>query len=402
MKDKQKERIKLLEEEIKEILNEAEYNNPIRPYRMRDRGPMPPPYRGGGGVPPPRPFPSPGGEPEPVPIRGGRPDPDYGARPIRARRIRRVRPYEDQGYDYDRSPREDSYEEYDYDRRRSYEDDYDYPPPLRRRRRIGKRDAAPWFANDTGVPQDETRRITTRIQQIKAELETYKGTELEYSDRAQTLQNELDSLTGSGTWSKIRQSCRMNPKLCAFLGISAGVLGYFGLKKAGQAMGYIAPDAPPSPTPGPTPSPGGRGGRYVSCQDNLLKRSCMGENVKKLQNDLIKLGYTLQKHGEDGKFGPETQAAVKKFQTDAGLKADGIAGAQTLAKIQELLMGKKQAPQAPVATTTITPPSSTPGPKPEKIEAFQENYYIKPIRTRNENVENIIFEKLVKNANRLS
>ena len=41
------------------------------------------------------------------------------------------------------------------------------------------------------------------------------------------------------------------------------------------------------------------------------------------------LGYDLGMYGADGDFGSNTLEAVKKFQSDCGLKADGIVGPLT-------------------------------------------------------------------------
>ena len=57
----------------------------------------------------------------------------------------------------------------------------------------------------------------------------------------------------------------------------------------------------------------------------LLKNGSTGDEVKKLQERLISLGY-LDKKGADGIFGPKTQAALKKFQEAAGIAVDGIYG----------------------------------------------------------------------------
>lgn len=65
----------------------------------------------------------------------------------------------------------------------------------------------------------------------------------------------------------------------------------------------------------------------------ILKRGMVGEDVRKLQARLIELGYDLPKYGADGEYGSETVAAVKEFQADRGLDADGIAGEKTLAAL---------------------------------------------------------------------
>lgn len=54
-----------------------------------------------------------------------------------------------------------------------------------------------------------------------------------------------------------------------------------------------------------------------------------GEEVRKLQNALMSAGYDVGSSGADGRFGSATQAAVKKYQQDRGLSADGIAGEKT-------------------------------------------------------------------------
>lgn len=61
-----------------------------------------------------------------------------------------------------------------------------------------------------------------------------------------------------------------------------------------------------------------------------------GAKVKKLQQQLIQLGY-LPNGGDDGKFGARTKAALQKFQKANGLEPDGIAGSKTFVKLNEKL-----------------------------------------------------------------
>jgi peptidoglycan hydrolase-like protein with peptidoglycan-binding domain len=69
----------------------------------------------------------------------------------------------------------------------------------------------------------------------------------------------------------------------------------------------------------------------------LLSRGATGSGVAILQDLLADLGCKFIKtfsHGRaDGIFGPETESAVKQFQTRAGLRADGIVGPRTLAAL---------------------------------------------------------------------
>jgi hypothetical protein len=74
---------------------------------------------------------------------------------------------------------------------------------------------------------------------------------------------------------------------------------------------------PPAPAPKPVPAP-----------TTNLKPGDTGTEVETLQKALASLGYSPGK--VDGDYGPSTQAAVEKFQTSAGIKADGIVGPETL------------------------------------------------------------------------
>lgn len=73
-----------------------------------------------------------------------------------------------------------------------------------------------------------------------------------------------------------------------------------------------------------TSTGGGEGG---GTKVILLKRGIVGPAVKALQELLNKCGYNCG--NADGIFGEKTEDAVKRFQTDHGLKVDGIAGEAT-------------------------------------------------------------------------
>jgi len=66
-----------------------------------------------------------------------------------------------------------------------------------------------------------------------------------------------------------------------------------------------------------------------------LKYGMRGDSVSQLQKDLKSLGFMNIE--PTGYFGEITQEAVIKFQAKTGLEQDGIAGKQTLGKIESLL-----------------------------------------------------------------
>lgn len=84
-------------------------------------------------------------------------------------------------------------------------------------------------------------------------------------------------------------------------------------------------------------SPGVSAAQYSSDQVGALRLVAppmKGERVRKLQTDLAKVGIEVD---VDGVFGKQTDAAVRKFQSDQGLEIDGIAGVMTQAKLAQII-----------------------------------------------------------------
>ncbi|MCU0540805.1 MAG: penicillin-insensitive murein endopeptidase [Oscillatoriaceae cyanobacterium Prado104] len=63
-----------------------------------------------------------------------------------------------------------------------------------------------------------------------------------------------------------------------------------------------------------------------------------GARVRKLQEDLVEVGISIE---VDGIFGSDTDAAIRQFQQNQGLQVDGIAGIVTQAKLAQIIRGKR-------------------------------------------------------------
>ena len=94
-------------------------------------------------------------------------------------------------------------------------------------------------------------------------------------------------------------------------------------------------------TPTPTPVP--------AVSYSTLRKGDEGPDVVTMQLALTELGYL--NGAADGNFGTGTQTAVKKFQQDQGLDADGIAGKLTL----EALYQKSSVTPMPDSTPAVQP-----------------------------------------------
>ena len=82
-----------------------------------------------------------------------------------------------------------------------------------------------------------------------------------------------------------------------------------------------------------------------------------GNKVRTIQNALIKLGYNVGPTGADGKYGPNTMAAVKKYQRDNGIKQTGFVGNVTA--------GRLGVPSMASSSSTATPTTTGATPKPK-------------------------------------
>ncbi len=113
-----------------------------------------------------------------------------------------------------------------------------------------------------------------------------------------------------------------------------------------------APTATPSPSPDPTPA------MTANKRYTKLAFGDSGNNVRKLQNALIELGY-MPKGSADSQYGYQTLNAVKAFQRANGLSADGVAGPITLTHLYEnpAVIGVTIATEVPTATPTPPLPS---------------------------------------------
>lgn len=117
--------------------------------------------------------------------------------------------------------------------------------------------------------------------------------------------------------------------------------------KSGWTMPEPQPEPPKEPEKEPEKEP-------VKVSYKTIRKGNYGDSVKTAQTILKNLGYDLGICGVDGDFGQATEKAVKQFQKDHGLKADGIVGEKTWAA----LLAAENSP-APEVKYTVTVTGAT-------------------------------------------
>ena len=118
-------------------------------------------------------------------------------------------------------------------------------------------------------------------------------------------------------------------------------------------------------------------------KNSILAKGQVSNDVKNLQKNLITLGYLSGT--ADSAFGPNTEKAVKAFQSAYGLTIDGLAGSNTQKKLKEVLANNGNNQQKP------SPPSTGAG--TVRNVPLVENY-----KNQNVNTDNAkyIYNELIK------
>ena len=120
------------------------------------------------------------------------------------------------------------------------------------------------------------------------------------------------------------------------------------LLESGTALPADATPTPaPTAEPAPTPEP------VWEIPKSTVRNGSEGADARKVQNRLKELGYYQGK--VDGKFGRASMNALKNFQTNNGLKADGIAGKNTYAKLFNAAAIPYSVPETPAPSPEVIP-----------------------------------------------
>ena len=145
-----------------------------------------------------------------------------------------------------------------------------------------------------------------------------------------------------------------------------GADGTAGPKTLSLLYSIDAISAETTPTPGPTDGKtAAKATATPAPTDSNLRKGSKGDAVKSMQQELIRLGYLTGK--ADGVFGTKTYEALIAFQKANKLKADGVAGANTLKKLtgKNAVAAEKddekaaQATEAPVKVSNLAAQTPT-------------------------------------------
>ncbi len=143
------------------------------------------------------------------------------------------------------------------------------------------------------------------------------------------LHGNADGIFGIQTEEAVRAFQRSN-------GLTAdGLAGTRTLSALGSAQNSGSAPAAEAAAPAAAPA------QAPVYKDTTLYNGCSGEEVRALQQALIDLGYF--KGTADGRFGDQTEEAVRAFQQNNGLTPDGLAGTKTRSALESARNGSNAA-----------------------------------------------------------
>ena len=106
------------------------------------------------------------------------------------------------------------------------------------------------------------------------------------------------------------------------------------LRRPAEVLGAWRPRWEDEAEDAAAPTPEKQPGEAVRLR--LLCRGAAGEDVRAMQLLLIGRGCSCGPCGADGELGPDTQGALKRFQRQRGLEADGLCGEKTWAALLDV------------------------------------------------------------------
>ena len=213
-------------------------------------------------------------------------------------------------------------------------------------------DKRTYYANRSSCPAGESKIIIDRCQALNGSGKSCGGCTY-YPDNMRTLCNDCQGFVknicgrvgitftgggatsmwdGSTNWAKKGTRETLPEQLCCIFWKSGDKMSHIGFYIGGGWMIHCSGTVKKEKLSAKVTHwaiPKGLDGKVPTTDKPTLRRGSSGEYVTLLQTQLIQRGYDLQPYGADGKFGAKTENAVKAFQKDNGLTADGVVGKAT-------------------------------------------------------------------------
>ncbi len=188
------------------------------------------------------------------------------------------------------------------------------------------------YGHTSGVREGQEITQAQAEKYLAGDLEKFEGFVRKYSSRYQWNQNEFDALVSFayniGNIDKLtangsRQRAEISEKILAYDKINGKPHSLLRKRREEERALFLLPTGK-----APAEGVGTAAGAHAT-----IKKGSQGKDVGLLQEYLAKRGYYTG--AVDQSFGSLMERAVKLYQYDVGLVADGVAGAKTWGKVDE-------------------------------------------------------------------